>query len=237
MAVNPFASIDELGAMLRAKEISSVELTRFYLERLERYGEDLGAVVTITRERAMREAEQADRDIASGNVQNRPLLGIPYGVKDLLATKGIPTTWGAEPFRNQVFDYDATVVQKIGEAGGVLVAKLAMVELAGGFQLQQRRRVVHRSGTIAVESRVLVRRIIERSGRGGWCGARSVGDRKRDVRIDSDAVRILRRDRTAPDIRCRVAIWRDGLFVDARQARPDVPQRVRLQYGPAHHHG
>jgi aspartyl-tRNA(Asn)/glutamyl-tRNA(Gln) amidotransferase subunit A len=133
MALNPFASIDDLGAMLRAKEISSVELTRFYLDRLERFGKDLGAVVTITRERAMREAEQADRDIASGNVQNRPLLGIPYGVKDLLATKGIPTTWGAEPFRNQVFDYDATVVQKIAEAGGVLVAKLAMVELAGGF--------------------------------------------------------------------------------------------------------
>jgi aspartyl-tRNA(Asn)/glutamyl-tRNA(Gln) amidotransferase subunit A len=133
MAVSAYATLDELGQALRAKQISAVELTRFYLERLERYGQQLGAVVTITTERAMREAEQADRELASGNTQNRPLLGIPYGVKDLLATKGIPTTWGAAPFRNQVFDYDATVVERVTAGGGVLVAKLAMVELAGGF--------------------------------------------------------------------------------------------------------
>jgi aspartyl-tRNA(Asn)/glutamyl-tRNA(Gln) amidotransferase subunit A len=133
MAINPYATLEELGAMLRAKEISSVELTRFYLDRLERHASKLNAVVTLTRDRALREAEQADRDIAAANIANRPLLGIPYGVKDLLATKGIPTTWGAEPYRNQVFDYDATVVERITAAGGVLVAKLAMVELAGGF--------------------------------------------------------------------------------------------------------
>jgi aspartyl-tRNA(Asn)/glutamyl-tRNA(Gln) amidotransferase subunit A len=130
--VNPFATIDELARALRAKEVSSLELTRMYLERLERYGEQLGAVVTITRERALREAAAADKELAT-NPPDRPLLGIPYGVKDLLATKGIPTTWGAEPYRNQVFDYDATVVEKLTNAGAVLVAKLAMVELAGGF--------------------------------------------------------------------------------------------------------
>ena len=133
MAVNAYLTLDELGQALRAKRVSSVELTRFYLDRLERYGSQLGAVVTITPERAMREATQADRDLASGNSQNRPLLGIPYGVKDLLATKGIPTTWGAAPYRTQVFDYDATVVERVAAGGGVLVAKLAMVELAGGF--------------------------------------------------------------------------------------------------------
>ncbi len=133
MAINPFATLDELAAMLRARKVSSVELTRFYLDRLERHGPRLGALVTLTRQRAMREAEAADRDIAAGNVANRPLLGIPYGVKDLLATRGIPTTWGAEPYRNQVFDHDATVVERVTAAGGVLVAKLAMVELAGGF--------------------------------------------------------------------------------------------------------
>lgn len=133
MELNAFSTVEQLGAMLRARTVSSVELTRFYLDRLERYGNRLGAVVTITRERAMREAEQADRDLAAGNIANRPLLGIPYGVKDLLATKGIPTTWGAEPFRNQLFDYDATVVERLTKAGAVLVAKLAMVELAGGF--------------------------------------------------------------------------------------------------------
>ncbi|HUP60464.1 MAG TPA: amidase [Thermoanaerobaculia bacterium] len=131
--VNAYAPIDELGRALRAKEVSSVELAKFYLDRLEKFGARLGAVVTLTRERALREAEAADRDLAAGNTQNRPLLGIPYGVKDLLATKGIPTTWGAEPFRNQVFDYDAAVVEKLTNGGAVLVAKLAMVELAGGF--------------------------------------------------------------------------------------------------------
>ncbi len=131
--MNPYATLDELGAMLRKKEISSLELTRFYLDRLEKHGPSLKAVVTITRERAEVEARRADADLAAGKTQNRPLLGIPYGVKDLLATKGIPTTWGAEPYRKQVFDYDATVVNKLTEAGAVLCAKLAMVELAGAF--------------------------------------------------------------------------------------------------------
>jgi aspartyl-tRNA(Asn)/glutamyl-tRNA(Gln) amidotransferase subunit A len=133
MAVNAYSTVEELGRALRAKQVSSVELARFYLDRLAKHGEQLGAVVTLTRDRAMAEAAAADRELAAGNTQNRPLLGIPYGVKDLLATKGIPTTWGAEPYRNQVFDYDATVVERLTRAGAVLVAKLAMVELAGGF--------------------------------------------------------------------------------------------------------
>jgi aspartyl-tRNA(Asn)/glutamyl-tRNA(Gln) amidotransferase subunit A len=133
MAISPFSTVAELGSALRARQISSVELTRLYLDRLEKYGEQLGAVVTIMRERALKEAAAADRELARGGASDRPLLGIPYGVKDLLATVGAPTTWGAEPYRNQVFDYDATVVEKLGRAGAVLVAKLAMVELAGGF--------------------------------------------------------------------------------------------------------
>jgi len=131
--MNAYATIDELGAMLRGKQTTSVELTKFYLDRLEKFGPKLNAVVTITRERAMEEAKRADADLASGNHRGRPLLGIPYGVKDLLATKGTPTTWGAEPYRNQVFDYDATIIERLTKAGAVLVAKLAMVELAGGF--------------------------------------------------------------------------------------------------------
>ena len=89
-------------------------------------------MVTITRDLALVEARAADAEIGAGRYRG-PLHGIPYGVKDLLATRGIPTTWGAEPFRRQTFDYDATVVRKSREAGAVLVAKLAMVELAGGF--------------------------------------------------------------------------------------------------------
>lgn len=131
--IDPFSSVAGLGRALRAREVSSAELTKLYLDRLEKYGPTFGAVITITRERALREAAVADAALAAGNTQNRPLLGIPYGVKDLLATKDVPTTWGAEPYRNQQFDFDATVVNKLTEAGAVLCAKLAMVELAGAF--------------------------------------------------------------------------------------------------------
>ncbi|HEX8170379.1 MAG TPA: amidase [Thermoanaerobaculia bacterium] len=132
-SIDAFSSLDELASALRARSVSSVELTKFFLDRLERFGAQLGAVVTITRERALAEAAAADRLLAAGETQNKPLLGIPYGVKDLLATKGIPTTYGAEPLREQVFNYDATVIERLTRAGAVLVAKLAMVELAGGF--------------------------------------------------------------------------------------------------------
>jgi aspartyl-tRNA(Asn)/glutamyl-tRNA(Gln) amidotransferase subunit A len=131
-----FASVRELGETLRRKEATSLALTEFFLERLERLGSTFNAVVTLTRDPALEQARAADRDLAAG-IDRGPLHGIPYGAKDLLATKGIPTTWGAAPFRNQVFDYDATVIEKLRAAGAVLVAKLSMVELAGGFGYRQ----------------------------------------------------------------------------------------------------
>lgn len=127
-----FADIATLGKLLQQRTISSLELTNLFLDRLERFGPHYNAVVTIVHERARAEAKRADRERAAGNVRG-PLHGIPYGVKDLLAAKGAPTTWGAQPFRDQRFEYDATVVTRLGAAGGVLLAKLAMVELAGGF--------------------------------------------------------------------------------------------------------
>src|SRR5258708_20641521 len=127
-----FSSVRELGDKIRARRLSPVALAEAYLDRLEKIGPKLGAVVTVTRDRALTEAKQAEQEIKDGKYRG-PLHGIPYGVKDLLATKGIPTTWGAEPYRKQVFDHDATVVKKLCDAGAVLVAKLAMVELAGGF--------------------------------------------------------------------------------------------------------
>ena len=131
-----FLSIAELGRLLRQKKTSATELATYFLERLERLGPRYNAVVAVTRERALTEAAQADREIKAGKWRG-PLHGIPYGVKDLLATKGYPTTWGAEPYRQQTFDSDATVVERLGAAGGVLVAKLAMVELAGGMGYNQ----------------------------------------------------------------------------------------------------
>ncbi|MBL8193306.1 MAG: amidase [Blastocatellia bacterium] len=127
-----FSSVGELSALIQSQKITSLALTESYLERLAKFGEKLGAVVTITKELALKQAKEADEEIKAGKYRG-PLHGIPYGVKDLLATKAIPTTWGAAPYKDQVFDYDATVVKKLTEAGAVLVAKLAMVELAGGF--------------------------------------------------------------------------------------------------------
>ena len=128
-----FVPIRELSDLLRSGQVSAVELAEQFLERLESMGPRYNAVVTVTRERAMRQAKQADREIAAGDYRG-PLHGVPYGAKDLFATSGgIPTTWGAAPFRDQVFDYDASVVLALERAGAVLVAKLAMIELAGGM--------------------------------------------------------------------------------------------------------
>ncbi len=127
-----YSSVRELSELIRSRRITSVALTEAYLDRLNHLGQRLGAVATVTRDLALKEAREADREIRAGRVRG-PLHGIPYGVKDLAATRGIPTTWGAEPYKDQVFDYDATVVTKLRAAGAVLVAKLAMVELAGGF--------------------------------------------------------------------------------------------------------
>src|SRR5262249_51101564 len=119
-----FASVRDLGAMLRARRFSSVELTEGYLQRLETIGPRPGALVTLPRDTALAQAHRANQELLAGKDRG-PLHGIPYGAKDLLATKGIPTTWGAEPFRQQVFDHDAAVVERLSEAGAVLVGKLA----------------------------------------------------------------------------------------------------------------
>jgi aspartyl-tRNA(Asn)/glutamyl-tRNA(Gln) amidotransferase subunit A len=127
-----FADVPALQRLLTKRTLSSLELTSAFLDRLERYGPTYNAVVTIMHDRARTEAKRADRERAAGDVRG-PLHGIPYGVKDLLAARGAPTTWGAEPFRRQVFAEDATVIKRFRAAGAVLLAKLAMVELAGGF--------------------------------------------------------------------------------------------------------
>lgn len=127
-----FLSIQELAHEMRARRLTSTMLTHIYLDRLERIGIDLGAAVTIVRERALAEAAAADRELADG-VDRGPLHGIPYGVKDICAARGAPTTWGAGPFKDRVFDRDAAVVRRLRHAGAVLVAKLATVELAGAF--------------------------------------------------------------------------------------------------------
>jgi aspartyl-tRNA(Asn)/glutamyl-tRNA(Gln) amidotransferase subunit A len=136
--MNPvFRTIRELAEAVRTRQVSPVQLTEVFLDRLEKLGPRYNAVVTVTRQRALAEARRAEGEIAAGGWRG-PLLGIPYGAKDLLATAGgIPTTWGAAPLRGQTFDFDATVIQRLEQAGAVLIAKLAMVELAGGMGYRQ----------------------------------------------------------------------------------------------------
>lgn len=131
-----FAPLPSLGRLLRSKQLSSVELTQLFLKRLMTIGPKLNAVVTVMHDRALAEAAQADKDLAAG-MDRGPLHGIPYGVKDLLAARGAPTTWGAAPYKDQVLDEDATIVARLRAAGGVLTAKLAMIELAGGMGYNQ----------------------------------------------------------------------------------------------------
>ncbi len=126
-----FLPVTELSAMIREKRITSMALTKLYLERLKKYGPKLECVVTLTEELALRQARRADDEIAAGKYRG-PLHGIPYGLKDLFATKGIKTTWGSVPYKDQVIDLNATVVDRLEKAGAVLVAKTTVGELAWG---------------------------------------------------------------------------------------------------------
>ncbi len=126
-----FATVAQLAELVRTKQVSPVELTKMYLARLKKYAPSLLCVVTLTEELALKQAEEAEREIHRGKYRG-PLHGIPCGVKDLFATKGIKTTWGAEPYRDQMIDYDSTVVERLRDAGAVLLAKLSMGALAMG---------------------------------------------------------------------------------------------------------
>lgn len=122
-----------LAALLRSRQVTSLELTQMYLARLRRHNERLNCVVTMLDELALAQARQADAEIATGRDRG-PLHGVPWGCKDIIAVRGIRTTWGSGAYKDQVFDYDASVVEILREAGAVLLAKLSTGELAGGDQ-------------------------------------------------------------------------------------------------------
>ena len=123
--------VTTLSRLVERRQVTSLELTRIYLDRLRRYGSRLNCVVTLTEDRALEQAAEADREIAAGRYRG-PLHGIPWGAKDLFAARGARTTWGARPYAQQIIDQDATVVERLNEAGAVLVAKLSMGALARG---------------------------------------------------------------------------------------------------------
>src|SRR5579859_3419518 len=114
-----FYSIEQLAALIKSRQITSEKLTRFYLERLKKYGPKLECVITLTEDLALEQARRADREIAAGKYRG-PLQGIPYGVKDLLATRNYKSTWGSAPYQDQTIDEDATVVKRLEAAGAVL---------------------------------------------------------------------------------------------------------------------
>ena len=126
-----FYPIPLLAHLIKSRQITSTQLTEFFLNRLKKYGDTLKCVITLTEDLALEQAHKTDQEIASGNYRGL-LHGIPWGAKDLLATKGIKTTWGAKPFEDQVIDNDATVVKKLEAAGAVLIAKLTLGALAMG---------------------------------------------------------------------------------------------------------
>jgi Asp-tRNA(Asn)/Glu-tRNA(Gln) amidotransferase A subunit family amidase len=124
-----FAPVTKLSRWIERKALTSERLTNIYLKRIEQFDSRLRCIITLTRDVALTRAKQADAEIASGQYRG-PLHGIPYGVKDLLDTAGIPTTYGAEPFRNRVPATDSVVVRRLNDAGGVLIAKLSLGALA-----------------------------------------------------------------------------------------------------------
>jgi Asp-tRNA(Asn)/Glu-tRNA(Gln) amidotransferase A subunit family amidase len=126
-----FWPVTRLSELVRTRQVTSMELTQLYLDRLQRFGPKLECVVTLTEERALKQAAAADAEIKAGKYRG-PLHGIPWGAKDMLAVRGYRTTWGAKPYEEQVIDEDAAVVKKLDEAGAVLVAKLTLGALAMG---------------------------------------------------------------------------------------------------------
>jgi Asp-tRNA(Asn)/Glu-tRNA(Gln) amidotransferase A subunit family amidase len=126
-----FEPVTVLAELVRSRKVTPTQLTRMYLARLKKYDPQLKCVITLTEERALKQAAVADAEIAHGKYRG-PLHGIPWGAKDLLAVRGYKTTWGAGPYKDQTIDRDATVVQRLDAAGAILVAKLTLGELAQG---------------------------------------------------------------------------------------------------------
>src|SRR5215469_4346213 len=127
-----FLPISELSARIQSKKLSPVDLTKAFLDRSEKLGPRFNAYARLTPDIALRQAAAAEKEIARGHYRG-PLHGIPYAAKDLLAVKGVPVTWGAKPYADQVFDYNATVIDHLNRVGAVMLGKASMIELAGGM--------------------------------------------------------------------------------------------------------
>ncbi len=220
-----FSSIRQLGKLLRNRQVSSVELTKLYLQRLRRYDPLLKCVVTYMDDLALKQAERADQELRAKNDRG-PLHGIPWGLKDIFSYPGYPTTWGVGQYRDRVIDVKAAVAERLENAGAVLVAKLATNTLAGGSVLWYRgitrnpwnpRRDAggSSSGSAAAVAAGLV----------GF----SIGTETSASLIGPSIA--LRCRGTETDVRTREPIWLHATLLVARQDRANLPQRRRLRSG------
>ena len=211
------------------RKLTSERLTNIYLERIERFNPKLRCVITLTRDLALTQAKQADVEIAAGKYRG-PLHGIPWGGKDLLDTAGIATTYGAEPFRNRVPTRNSAVVQRLNEAGAVLVAKLSLGALAlndvwfGGQTMNPWLLEEGASGSSAGPGAATAAGLV-----GFSIGSETGGS----IVSPSHA---LRRHRIAPHLRPRRPHRRDDALLVARQTRPHDAQRRRRDAGAASDH-
>ena len=221
-----FLPVTELAPLLRARKISSTDLTKMYLARLKKYSPKLLCVITLTEDLALEQAAQADKEIAAGKYRG-PLHGIAFGAKDLFATKGIKTTWGAEPFEDQMISYNCTAVDRLEKAGAVLVAE----DVHGSAGT--RRPLVRRSDEESVEYRAGFERLLR--GLGildlGW--PRGIFDWDGNVGIDCQPQHALRGCGPASHLRTSEPLRRHGALLDHGQDRADLPFGGRLRSGAA----
>ena len=225
-----YLSVRELGYRIHTRRLSPVELTEAYLERSKKYGPQLNAYATLTPDLALQQARQAEEEISQGHYRG-PLHGIPYAAKDLLAVKGYPTTWGAKPYQNQRFDYNATVINKLNEAGAVLLGKAAMIELAGGLGYRFAAASATGAAKESLEHELLDLRLVERLWRNRRLRHGGLRHRHRNLGLDRLPLSVLRRLRIAPHFRTRRSRRRHGALLLHGQDRPHVPHCRRLLPG------
>ena len=218
-----FWPVRHLAELIRTRQVTSLELTEMYLARLHRYNAKLNNVVTFLDDHGRAEAKRADAEIAAGKYKG-PLHGIPWGAKDIISVKGYKTTWGSPAFKEQSFDYDASVVELLRDAGAVLIAK------AHDGRARERRSVVRRPDQEPVESRAGIERIVGRSLVCDGGRLRRIRHRHRDERLDSESRRALRPRRPAADVRPHQPLRRHGAVVDAGSPRSALPLCGRLRH-------
>ena len=217
-----FQPVTHLARLLESRQVTSTELMKLYLSRLKKYDPQLQCVVNLTEDLALRQARQADEEIAAGKYRG-PLHGVPYGLKDLFAVRGTKTTWGMTPYRDRGIDQGFNRVRAADRRRRSPRGK-ALHRRAGG-----ERALVRGPHPLPVGHHAGRGRIVRRTRRGDRGRTGRFCDRHRHRRLGRPAVEPKRNHRPPPDLRSRQPRWRHGPGMDAGYGRPDVPLRRRLR--------